>query len=336
MRVLSHSCSAVLRAALQLTIWLIFALLTACSAEEEASPRNPLPADRLIRVITSVNQPGTRAGATSDNLKEFGLFITNLSNSAYSYPNVYMNKEESDGSWQGYQDVDKNPLDAPMTWMDQRSYVDVIAYSPYKKGAKVNVGDIPDSVRTDQSLPENVLASDYLQAYASFSPTSSSQENDIYYDPAQAAMVITLNHRLSKLRVNLRYIDGVAEGATLQSATLEGTNVDYETELGSGIIKAPKTLRVANITMAQEEASTPDYDVTCEAIVVPQTVSFSLRLKVGNQEYVYSHPTSLAFESGKLYTLNLTVGKKETKNDSGSISTKAWTEQTGGYKFTNR
>lgn len=90
-------------------------VLAACSNDGDSLPENPLPADRLIRVIAAVNSPATRAGATTDNLHSFGLFIVNDKDSAYSYQNVYMNKED-DGTWKGYKNADKESLDTPMMW----------------------------------------------------------------------------------------------------------------------------------------------------------------------------------------------------------------------------
>jgi len=61
-------------------------LISACSQNEESAPEtNSFPADNMIRVITNVNQPQTRAGMTTDDLDNFHLHVVNESNENYSF-----------------------------------------------------------------------------------------------------------------------------------------------------------------------------------------------------------------------------------------------------------
>lgn len=300
-------------------------VLAACSNDGDSLPENPLPADRLIRVIAAVNSPATRAGATTDNLHSFGLFIVNDKDSAYSYQNVYMNKED-DGTWKGYKNADKESLDTPMMWESAERHVWITAYAPYVESANSVEYTFRDSVRTAQDVPQNVIASDRLCSFSFIFLSIEENYNDIWYSLSEKALMVAMKHSLSKLRVNIRYAAGIAPGSSVEAVILQNTNVSYDYYIKIGRVLSPSN--IANITLAKDELSTSGYNASYEAIVVPQDAQFDLRLKIGGQAYAYFHPSKFTFEQNKLYTLNLTVGEAAVRN--GAVSSQEWPQGTDG------
>ena len=60
--------------------------LAGCSNnEDELLSTGSFPEDHVIRVITEVNEPLSRAGYDAMNLERFGLMIRNSENAAYNY-----------------------------------------------------------------------------------------------------------------------------------------------------------------------------------------------------------------------------------------------------------
>ena len=60
--------------------------LTGCSnIEDGTQPTGNFPEDHIIRIVTEVNAPVSRAGYDASNLESFGLIIHNSENIAYDY-----------------------------------------------------------------------------------------------------------------------------------------------------------------------------------------------------------------------------------------------------------
>ena len=60
--------------------------LTGCSnIEDGTQPTGNFPEDHIIRVVTEVKAPVSRAGYDASNLESFGLIIHNSENIAYDY-----------------------------------------------------------------------------------------------------------------------------------------------------------------------------------------------------------------------------------------------------------
>ena len=59
--------------------------LAGCSNnEDESLPAGTFPGERVISVITEVNEPLSRTGYDATNLERFGLMIRNSENAAYN------------------------------------------------------------------------------------------------------------------------------------------------------------------------------------------------------------------------------------------------------------
>ena len=65
--------------------------LTGCSnIEDGTQPTGNFPEDHVIRIVTEVNAPVSRAGYDASNLESFGLIIHNSENIAYDYNSLIM------------------------------------------------------------------------------------------------------------------------------------------------------------------------------------------------------------------------------------------------------
>lgn len=319
--------------------WLSFlalaALTAACTNEEEIVPRTLLPADGQIRVIASVNAPATRAGATTGNLNNFGLFVFPAVGATHAYKNVYM-KKEKDGEkdiWKGYENANAGASGVSMKWQSASAQVNVRAYAPYNKdnGLELN-NEITGSVNTAQNEEKNVIASDFLFSSGEFAPSNSTTNDSIYYDTAQQAIIVNMKHHLSKLRVNISYLKDITDKPAIGTVTLQGTKVNYKVNLSTGGFS--DVTEEKDITLSTEETTETGYVGTYEAIVVPQKAQFKVSVKVGEKEYLYQHPDkddkAFTFKSGELYTLNLTI--VESAPVSATISSKEWENGNGDGK----
>ncbi len=103
--------------------------LTGCSnIEDGTQPTGNFPEDHIIRVVTEVKAPVSRAGYDASNLESFGLIIHNSENIAYDY-NSQMVKSNND--W--------NTADGQqMLWDNARTPVTVVAYAPYISEASLD------------------------------------------------------------------------------------------------------------------------------------------------------------------------------------------------------
>ena len=103
--------------------------LTGCSSIEDGTlPTVNFPEDHIIRVVTEVKAPVSRAGYDASNLESFGLIIHNSGNIAYDY---------------------------------NSQMVTVIAYAPYISEAGLDT-PLAINIQSNQTTEENVIASDFL------------------------------------------------------------------------------------------------------------------------------------------------------------------------------
>lgn len=294
-------------------------LAAGCTNDDEAAPTDVLPADRQIRVIAGVNDLTTRAaGVESGTLKDFGLFISTI------YTNIYMKKEGDD--WKPYKDASSTSLDEPMLWQDPNMQVNVTAYSPYQNNVALN-SYLSGTVKTNQDDADASIASDFIYARSWVVPAQpiTGLANSVTYDPQAKALKINFYHKLCKLRINIKYGTELTQNnhtPAMGKALLQKTNTGYTVNLNTGIVSAASPAVPATITMSRLDTPTDGFAATFEAILVPQTVVFGIGLMVDETLYQYTHSTDYAFESGKLYRLDLTVGK-DVQNIT-SITTSDW------------
>ena len=301
-------------------------VLSSCNNNDDMAPVNVLPEDGVIRVTAGVGELISRAGADNSTMSEFGLFVTNSVVSGYTYENICMKKQA--GAWKSYEsDGSTSKL---MLWNKSDQEVSVIAYAPYNSAA-VKSSSVQNSVNIDQSVAVNVVASDFLYAANNVTPSAPITTNDIFYETGAKSLTVKMNHKLSKLRINVKYGTELTQnGATpvLGDVTLTNTNTNYTIDLASGTVRQNTGLtNIANIKMFHETTPITGFDVTYEAIIVPQLVDFNVKLMVNNKEYIYKYTNRYNFESGKLYRLDLTVGKDVVIPD--NFSSSEWINGTG-------
>lgn len=305
----------------------VLAMLAAgCSNDDDTLPTNVLPADGQIRVIAGVSNLATRAGVETGTLTSFGLFVTNEESADYTYGNVYMWR--TGNTWKPYKNAAQADLDAPMLWQKATAPVTVTAYSPYQEGATADA-PITGTVENDQTDPANVLASDFVYATSEVTPSTPVTANDIHYDTEAQALLVKLNHKLCKLRVNIKYGTELTQNGNvpeLGEVRLQNTNLGYTVNLADGTVNPAEEATVADITMCPEATAADGFIDACEAILVPQSVAFNVFLTIDGTLYKYPHAASYTFESGKLYRLDLIVGK-DVLNFS-SITASDWTDHT--------
>lgn len=306
-----------------LTLAILASLVaTGCSKDETTQHPSSYPADGVIRVATTVTE--TRAGMTTANLSNMGFFVTNNNSQTYTYKNVKMTYAES--KWSS---------ETMMLWQNSTALVQIIAYSPYVAGVTDPIS-VPFSVQVDQSIEDNVKASDFV---------SDSHSNFIPADQLVDGYVpLSLKHRLSKLVVTIKLgtefneAPGTAENP-IDDVTVSGTKVSGIIELKDNANLDPNDLQgePLPILMCQDKytagagiASNATAEYQC--ILLPQTVgagAFTIDIFIpGKGNYKYTLPAEQKFDVTKLYTLSLTVGKDQVT--AGDITMGDWVDVPGG------
>ena len=323
--------------------------LGSCSNnDDDMMQTNVLPHDNAIAIASvTVGDAAakTRAGMPTGEIgrgKSFGLFVTNAGADKYSYNNLYM--VNLNGSWKAYTD---NGMATPLTmlWQSATQPVTMIAYLGYYVMATLT-SPYSSDVTADQSTDGSIY-SDFLYARSEVTPSTPVPANDIYYDAATKKVVVKFNHVLSKLRVALSYGTELTQDAaklpTVTSVKLQGAIRWYKINLSSetlaGVATVDNTQSATDIIMHPETTLTTGetaagVDAATEAIVVPQSTAFTLRITLSNGKvftYTYRNAGTsdkYTFESGKAYTLNLNVGKDIVTL--GGITSSPWTTVNGG------
>lgn len=300
------------------------AVFASCSSEDELAQSN-YPMDNVVRVTTSVKDINTRAFHSTNTLDEFAFCIVNPQSTKFSYDNVKVTKEAS--TW--------TPA-SQMLWQNASQPVDIIAYAPYSKISKYekmsNATNYPVYVKVQQEA--DTYESDFLvYKKKGFVP-----EKDL----TNGAVDITFTHALSLLNINIEFGNEFSKTTPLTSNPINNITVGGSVDRGY----ADFTKDVISVTADATRAPVlivpvlGDFNaaanneahaiVSYSAILIPQTIAegFRVEFEIDGKIYVWTASESVILESGKKHQLNLTVGKDVVK--SGYISSKPWTEETGG------
>ena len=261
--------------------------LAGCSNnEDESLPTGTFPGERVISVITEVNEPLSRAGYDATNLERFGLIIRNSENAAYNYHKQMVGSGNTWNTSDGQQ----------MLWDTERTPVMMIAYAPYAGEA---TPDAPLAVNalTNQSAEANVMASDFLLMKATVDP-----EKDL---TADGKLKISLNHAMSKLIIKLT-VNGTedADMGKLGDMAVNGAVVNGTCDLSAA---APVVVPAADAAVA----TVAPYKGTeyCECILPPQTIAegFSINFSYDGKLYIWTATAAVELEKGVEHTLTLNV-----------------------------
>ncbi len=284
-------------------------LLVGCN--NDGHPETDALTGKPVVIHAGVDVPASRAGMTTDNLTTLGLTIVNANSTAHSCSNVKYEKNGTDFSAAAGEQIPH--------WQNETQEVTVTAYSPYTTNW---TDEQAFAVQTDQSTAEAAKTSDLLWVQDVVKPDEATQTGNITYHGG--FLNINLQHRMSKLVVNLRYLNEV--DATAQSLKVmylsPGCTIDTQT----GVIR--NVGAAEDITAYKEANAAEGYTDCFEAIFPPQHMAFKLELLLdNNQDYEYHNP-AFEFQSGVAYILNLTVGKDKVEFE--SVTATNWGHIVGG------
>lgn len=303
---------------------LAMAVFASCSSEDELAQNN-YPMDNVVRVTTSVKDINTRAFHSTNTLDEFAFCIVNPQSTKFSYDNVKVTKEAS--TW--------TPA-SQMLWQNASQPVDIIAYAPYSKISKYekmsNATNYPVYVKVQQEA--DTYESDFLvYKKKGFVP-----EKDL----TNGTVDITFTHALSLLNINIEFGNEFSKTTPLTSNPINNITVGGSVDRGyadftkdvisvtADATRAPVLIVPVLVDFNAAANNEAHAIVSYSAILIPQTIAegFRVEFEIDGKIYAWTASESVTLESGKKHQLNLTVGKDVVK--SGYISSKPWTEGTGG------
>ena len=306
------------------------ALTMACTNNDEQQnmPSN-YPDDNIIRVTAGVNNPMTRGSETGTAVTpydgDFLLTVVNSVNSKYTYADKKFTYASATG-W--------NCSDI-LLWQNATTPVAIAAVAPYD--ASYSVYDVsgsamfPYTLNSDQTTKDS--KNDLLYYYnSSFTPGTGLT--------ADGKLALTLNHAfcLFDIVVTLGTEFNTKDGLStdpIASATIKGIyNSAGINVWGDPVVSVmtsetgPRgtiTATSGDFTAVDNEKANATKKFSC--IVLPQTLSagnFSVTLlTTTGKKYEWSPASDITIESGKKYTLNLSMGDDKVVLKEG-ITAKAW------------
>lgn len=317
------------------------ALTMACANnDEQENVPNNYPTDNIIRVTAGVSNPITRGGETgtpglSAYTGDFMLTVVNVANNKYTYANKLFTYAGATG-WN---------CSETLLWQNAATPVKIAAVAPYD--AKYEV-----YTYTNRECP--------FQYHLNSNQTTTDPKNDLlhYFNNnftpkddlnSDGKLQLTLNHAfcLFDINITLGTEFNTATGLSadpVASATISGiynhanidvwdnpVKVNVITDGGWGvrenIIATPGAF-----TSVTNEKGNAKKQFSC--IVLPQTLSkdhfvVTLQTTTG-KKYEWSPQNNITIESGKKYTLNLSLGDNKLVLSKDGITANAWTDGTGG------
>ena len=269
-------------------------VLTACSSDnDEANVAN----SGQIRLTTQNVMGQTRSADQSLQLTQFAagqsvsvFLVENVNGTAtlsgdnvtsYGQPLAYTADGAGNLSNTQYWPKDGNGL---------------FIYGVYPAGAATayNATDVSFSVKADQSLDANYMASDLMTGAPAANPVNRQS----------AAVPLTFTHLLTKVNINL------TAGAGFETDDMASATV---TLLG---LKPTTTFNVQNITVGTASGDATNIvagtGAATSAIIVPQNVAAEasfIKVTVGGGDYIYKLEAGINFTAQKVYTFNLTISK---------------------------
>lgn len=291
-------------------------LMISCSEKDDVG-NSTFPTDGVIRVSANIENPASRAGLDTDLFKQrlFYLNIVNPNNSNYSYF-AEMIYSSTSNSWESYipsTRTDNVPL--TMLWQNATQHIKVAAiYSP---GIFVSNSNFVDGFRI------NIYSDQSSSAYLNHSDFLSMLEKEVNpaTDLVNGKIPIVLKHINSKINLKIKIgteftlAPNAATSNPITSVVMPNLfyNATYKITDGSLLPYGASNL---NLTMCPTvytpaTASANSYALY-ECIVIPQTIAaneFAFNINIGSKTYRWVSPTSITFESGKQYSIELNVGK---------------------------
>lgn len=287
-------------------------VLAACSNDEDLTPQDNLK-DTPITITAAVAELATRAGYDTENLPATFYLSIDQTGTNYDYTNVLMKKV--DGTWKAY-DSD-GTTEMTLLWASGTKTVSVTAATFSLDGAQ----DL--SVENGQKWGDYIRASDHLyMASTSVTPSTEGISVTFSHIMSKVALTVTLGDEFNETSNPITYVyfQGTLAKRNYDASTNTWTDIDGVTAADN--IRPNEDGGYKPISSEDNRTNaTAEYEV----ILVPQTVTaggFAVKFVMDDRFYVWTSSAAVTLESGKKYTLALTVGKD--KVSSASFSSTAW------------
>jgi hypothetical protein len=187
--------------------------------------------------------------------------------------------------------------------------VDFIAYYPYA------------SAVSGTTLPINV------------SNQTAQEKIDVMYsnnatglDKTSGSPALTFQHKLSKIEINVT--GGTGVNLSGLKAVFNAVNTTASMDLSTGVISAGSNSANVNAKIISVDGKN-----TVEAILIPgDYAGKEVVFTAGNENFKWTLPANLAYETGKKYSYNVSLESGETKQVvvEGNATITDWTSIIGG------
>ncbi len=307
-------------------------------AVQEPSAGN-FPADHVIRVSTEV-APTTKGSYTTDNIAEFDLMVTDVTNSKYSFKNTKFSKIS--GVW-----VPEKTL----LWGGADDVVTIYAIAPCFKdrdkwvtGSFIRPRMMPFEIEAEQHEESN--SSDYLGYILN-------EKNVKDCLTADGKLKIQFEHMLSLVKITFKLgtefnNKEVPQSDIISDVVISGTQRSFYPNPAPNPDKftVQAILSASDVkpyfkkwTPAKDKNGAADKTGNCtsvyECILVPQTVAaggLKISFKADGKAYEWTNTSDLKFTQSLQHSLTLKVGKDVVIAE--GFSAKEWTETEGGKLYT--
>lgn len=314
--------------------------LNACSSDDEAIviQKNALPQDSVIRITTQVgNLIATRANEAGDTVNNYkgttlGLYIKPTKATTwtwsesdayqkYAYQNVKFNasREGNVDKWLPDLSTISTKLDK-MLWKGSEEQYEYFAYAPCDTRA-----DAGDSISFDLTGQENLGESADSIKYDLLWKKGTGTASGLL----EAGMLpITFDHMLCKVKVNLTLSDEFYQNNTtanpidsvnITTSAIRGKFNVLTGQFGSTKDSILRFNRTPEIYTTDADRTYTTHDI----FYAPGDWKFAVYIYTNdNRSFLYVHNTDYTFKAGKIYTINLKMGKDVIQM--GTISSEDW------------
>lgn len=318
------------------------ALTMACTNnDEQENVPNNYPTDNIIRVTAGVSNPMTRGGETgtpalSPYNGDFSLTVVNVPNNKYTYANKLFTYDTNTTSWN---------CSETLLWQNAATPVKIAAVAPYDASYEVHDG-LNNSKEFSYQLKSDQTTTDPKNDLLHYFNNNFTPKDDLNSD---GKLELTLNHAfcLFDINVTLGTEFNTATGLAtdpIQSATISGIYNNAKIDVWDNPVKVNVITSGTNgvrekiiatsgaFTSANNEKENAKKQFSC--IVLPQELNkayfvVTLQTTTG-KKYEWSPDHNINIESGKKYTLNLSMGDNKLVLSKEGITANAWTDGTGG------
>lgn len=317
------------------------ALTMACTNnDEQENVPNNYPTDNIIRVTAGVNNPMTRGGETgtagiSPYNGDFSLTVVNVPNNKYTYANKRFTYAGATG-WN---------CSETLLWQNAATPVKIAAVAPYDASYEVHDG-LNNSKEFSYQLKSDQRTTDPKNDLLHYFNNNFTPKDDLNSD---GKLQLTLNHAfcLFDINVTLGTEFNTATGLAtdpIQSATISGIYNNATIDVWDNPVKVNVITSGTNgvreniiatpgtFTSANNEKENAKKQFSC--IVLPQELNkayFAVTLQTTTgKKYEWSPDKYIVIESGKKYTLNLSMGDNKLVLSKEGITANAWGDGTGG------